>query len=151
WLRRVTIGAGDCQMRSFKAKAGFLVPGERERRRRKGLDRMATFAAVHQWRGGKLAGMFVLMAIRAQRKRDFVLCRGTLGDMALCALELGVGSLERIIACRVVFRGKGRGLPGIHGVAGLAPAAVFAFGKLAAVRITMAVRAEPVGNRRPEV
>lgn len=129
-------------MRSFEDKAGFLVPGERKRGRRKGLDRMAALAAVRPRRGSELAGMFVLVAIGAQGKLDSELCRRTLGDMALCALDLGVRSLQRIIAGGMILHRKGRGRPAIHGVAGLAPAAVFALGKLPAVRIrAVAIRA----------
>ena len=151
-LRGVTIGAGHRQMRSFENKAGFQVPREGERRRRKGLRRMATLAAVRQRGCGELPGMFVLVAISAQCEVDFVPCRRTLGNMALCASDLGVRSLERVVAGAVILHGKGRGLPAIHGVAGLALAAVFALGKLAAVRIgSVAIRAELVGNGRLQV
>ena len=139
-------------MRSFEAKAGFLVLGERERRRLKGVHRMATLAVVQPRRGGELAGMFVLVAVSAQPKLDFVLCRNTLGDMALGAFDLGVLSRERVIAGAVILHAKGGGLPGVHGVAGLALATVFALGKLTAVRIRpVAIRAELVGNGGLEV
>lgn len=139
-------------MRSLEDKAGFLVFGERKRGRRKALHRMATLAAVRQRRSGELAGMLVLVAIGAQRKPDFVPCRRTLGDMALCALDLGVGSRQRVIAGAVILHGKGGGLPAIRGVAGLALAAIFALGKLAAMRIrSVAIRAELIGNGRLKV
>ena len=138
-------------MRTFKDKAGFLVLGERERRRRKGVHRMATLAAVRQRRSHELAGMFVPVAISAQRKLDFVFRRRPLRHMALCALEVGVRSLERIIARAVILHGKGGRLPAIHGVAGLALAAVLALGKLAAVRVAVAIGAELVGDGGLEV
>src|SRR5262249_21534383 len=141
-LRRVAVRTGHRDVPALERKPRRLVLGQRERRGRKGLDRVATFAIVVQRRSHKLSVVLVLVAVRAQRGLDLVLRLRSRPDVGPGALYLRMRALQGIVAAGVVLHREGGRLPSTHGVAGFALVAVLALGELPAVRIgLMAIRA----------
>lgn len=113
---------------------------------------MALFAAVEPGSSRKLCFMFILVAIHAEGKLDLVARSLAGGNMAVCALDIGVWGHQREPGFGVVGHRVSGWAPTLHGVAALAPAPVGALEELASVRIgIMAIRAVCKGHGRFEI
>lgn len=91
----------------------------------------------------ELTLVIILVTVHALRELDLVNRRWTRRNMAFCAINRRMFAEQRIPGFRMVRYRKLRRLPTIHGVARFAFAPVRALRKLAAVRILMAIAAEP--------
>ncbi len=91
----------------------------------------------------KLPLVIVLVAVHASRELDLVNRRWARGYMALRALYRRMLTLQRISGLTMIRNCKLRRLPAIHGVARLAFAPIRTLRKLPAMRVFMAIAAEP--------
>lgn len=91
----------------------------------------------------ELTLVIILVTVHALRELDLVNRRRTRRDMAFCAINRRMFAEQRIPGLGMVRYGKLRRFPAIHGVARLAFAPIRSLRKLAAVRILVAIAAEP--------
>jgi hypothetical protein len=102
---------------------------------------VAAVARVEIGRFGKLSGMAIFMAIRAQIKLNPVRRVLTLGNVALSALNSCVPTLKRVLGRGVLFYREKRRFPPLHVMAGSTLTAIRALRELSLMRILMTVRA----------
>jgi len=106
WLGSVALAARYSEVRARQRKTAFLVHRNRERRRMKAFDRVAFFALVVVRGCGKLAVVFVVMAVGALRKRHLVLRSVACRHVAFVARNARVFAVERICGRGVIFHGE---------------------------------------------
>lgn len=115
------------------------------------VQRMALFAAIQIRCSGELCLMFILVAIEAQLKLDFVKRFFPARNVALRALQAGMLAPQRISGRRVFFQTEGRGLEPLNVVAGTALRAASALNKLASVFVLVTIHALLEGERLFEI
>lgn len=108
---------------------------QREGRRFVSVDRVAALAGIEVWRGRKLFGMLVLMAVGAMIEFQFENGVTAFRDVALLTPNLHVPSRQRVCRLGVVSNGECRRFPSLHRMTGRAFAAIRPFGELPFVRI----------------
>jgi hypothetical protein len=113
----VTVAAGNGRVVSTETKGIVVMSAQAESRWEKPLQVVAIFATVEAWGRGKLPGMFVGVTIRAISKLQRIHRGFALWNMALCALQRGMLSLQRVGSRRVLFQAEGRWLKTIDRVA----------------------------------
>jgi hypothetical protein len=103
----VAIAAWNRHVTSSQRKGGLAMSSKTKCGREKSLQIVAIFAAVEVWSGGKLPSMFVGVTIRAVAELHCIDRLFAMRNMALCALDGGMLSLQRIGGCRVFFQSEG--------------------------------------------
>lgn len=136
-LRRflMTIAARHGNMSAGEHEVCLFVPGERERGRLVTVKIVAPFARIEVRRCRKLSRVPISVAIGAALKLDLKQRVLPFWDVALCALEPGMPSLQRIRAGSMLLHREGGGLPPIHRVTRSALPAARTFRELPFVRI----------------
>ncbi len=147
----MAVNASSCQMPARQREVRFLVPGEGEHGGAIDILVVAHLAAVEIRRGCKLAAVNILVAIRTQRKLDFVQRGGSRWDMTFGAGDLRMGIVQRKAGGVVRNHCEGRWFEAIQGMAGVAMAAVGALHKLPIVRVTMAIGAKIMSDDGLEI
>ena len=116
----VALQARHSQVRPFQSKARRLMLRERELRRLKTLQPVATFASVFMWRRGELGAMLVGVAVGAGAEGDLVLgCRAG-RRVAVSAGNFDVLSFERVSRGGMFLHAECGRLEAFHIVAGRA-------------------------------
>jgi len=144
--------AGDRLVSAGERKRRLLVHGERVVRGLPGGSGMALLATVLPRIAGKLALVFILVAIDAECKLDFETSVIASGNMAVGALDFCVRRHEREARFGMICRGECGWAPAGYGVAAFAAPAIGALEELAAMRIRIvAIRALSVGDGQLEI
>ena len=133
----VTVGTRNGNVPPSQNEFRLFMFGQRERGRLISLEVMTAVAGIEVRSGGELPGVPVAMTIRALRKLDLKQCVFALGNVALCAHQAGVTSLQRVSARRVLFERECRRLPSLDVVARSTVASIRTLGKLRVVRIRL--------------
>lgn len=150
--RLVAVVAGYCLVPSGERKTRFLVHVQRVAGGLEGRSRVALLATVAPGLCRKLALVLILVAIHAEGKLDLVASLLASRNMAVGALDLGVGRDKREAGLGVIGRRISRWAPALNRVATLASAAVGALQELPLMRIGLvAIRAIDVRNRDFEI
>jgi len=140
WL--VAIIAWHGPVRFDEWEAGFLMQCQGVIRSLPGSPVVAPLATIKPRSSRKLALMFVLMAVRAQRKFDLVLRPFALRDVAISALNFLVRCNKWEASFGMIHRRVYARFPAFDFMAALTLSTVGALQKLSAVRIWfMAIRA----------
>lgn len=133
-------------------EARFLVTRQRKRGWLVTLQIVAAVTSIEIWRGGKLTGMPIAVAIGAALEFDFEYRFLSPRNVALCALQPGMSALQRICTQGVLFHRKCRWLPAIDGMAGRTLSTISPLAELAMMRIVVvAVHALGEDHRLLEV
>ena len=140
--RFVAIAAGNSHMSPVQPKPRFIMSGEAECGGKKSLKIVAILAAIEMRHGGELAGVRIVVAIRAMRELQFVERVFAFGNMTLPTRERGMFALQRIRGRGVFLQTKLRRLEAVDAVAGRTFIAGRSLRELPAVRVRpVAVRA----------
>lgn len=133
----MALAAGNRDMSAGQHESCLLVSRQAEGGRFVSLDRMTTITRVEIRCGSELPRVLIRVAIGAAVKLDLELRVLPLGNMTLRALHACMSALERIPAARMLFHGKRRRAPSLHGVAVRALGTSSTFLELSLVRIRL--------------
>ena len=136
----VTIGARNRDVPTRQHESSLLVFGQRKGRGLVSFQVVALVAGIQVRGRGKLTGMAVLVAIRAEVKFHPVQRVFALRNVALCAFHTCVPALQRILRRGVLLNREKGWLPPFHVMAGGTLAGIGTLGELAVVGVLVAIR-----------
>jgi hypothetical protein len=131
----MAIVAGHGHVPAGEREPGFVMPAQREIRRRIGLYGMAILAAIIVRRARELAFVDVRMAVQTLTVFETIIRALPGREVALGAKDGSVFSLQGVPGGGVLGHPEFRGLEPLHGVTGLAGATVLARAELSVMRI----------------